>query len=160
MNRRATQNRALARAAEIANANGLPLLVYEGLTCDYKAANDRLHTFILEGVPDTAAELRRMGAGYFFYLRQRRDDPNDVLYRLAAKAHTVVTDDYPTFIAAQHNASVPAKIGIPYITVDASCIVPMAFHDKRNYGAYTIRPRIKRVLEQYLKPVEMPPLKH
>jgi len=31
MNRRATQNRALARAAEIANDNGIPLLVYEGL---------------------------------------------------------------------------------------------------------------------------------
>jgi deoxyribodipyrimidine photo-lyase len=27
----------------------------------------------------------------------------------------VVTDDYPVFIPARHNASVPAKIGIPYI---------------------------------------------
>ena len=62
MNRRAAGNHALAHAAEIANANGLPLLVYEGLTCDYRAANDRLHTFVLEGVPGNAAELRRIGS--------------------------------------------------------------------------------------------------
>jgi len=158
MNRRASENHALTHAAETANANGLPLLVYEGLTCDYRHANDRLHTFVLEGVPDTAAELRRIGAGYFFYLRANRAGANDVLYRLAAHAHSVVTDDYPAFIAAQHNARVPSRIGIPYIAVDASCIVPMSRHEKRHYGAYTIRPRIKRELPAYLQPVEMPPL--
>jgi deoxyribodipyrimidine photo-lyase len=158
MNRRAASNQALAHAAEIANANKLPLLVYEGLTCDYRAANDRIHTFILEGVPDTAAALRRIGAGYFFYLRRDQSRPNDVLYRLAARAHTVVTDDYPAFITAEHNARVPQRIGVRYVAVDASCIVPMNRYEKRNYGAYTIRPKIKRELPEYLTPVEMPPL--
>ncbi len=31
------------------------MLFYEGVTCSYPHANDRLHTFILEGVPETAA---------------------------------------------------------------------------------------------------------
>jgi len=160
MNRRVNENHALAHAVEIANANRLPLLVYEGLTCDYKAANARLHTFILEGVPETDAALRNIGAGYFFNLRARRSDPNDILYRLAARAHTIVADDYPVFIAAEHNARVPARIGIPYIAVDSSCVVPMSRHEKRNYGAYTIRPKIKRELPLFLQPVEMPPLEH
>jgi len=152
MNRRATQNHALAHAAEIANAHNLPLLVYEDLSCDDKFANDRLHAFILEGVPDTAAELRRIGAGYFFYLRTRLSDPNDTLVRLALRAHTVVTDDYPMLIAANLNTRV--------IAVDSSCIVPMSVHEKRHYGAYTIRPKMKRALPEYLKPIEMPRLKH
>jgi deoxyribodipyrimidine photo-lyase len=160
MNRRAAENHGLAHAAEIANANHLPLLVYEALTCDYKAANDRMHTFVLEGVPGNEAGIRALGAGYFFYLRAKRADANDVLYRLAANAHSVVTDDYPTFIAAQHNASVPGRIGIPYVAVDSSCIVPMSRHEKRNYGAYTIRPKIKRELPSFLHPVEMPRLKY
>jgi deoxyribodipyrimidine photo-lyase len=160
MNRRVTENHSLAHAVEIANANQLPLLVYEGLTCDYPAANARLHTFVLEGVPETTAEVRRIGAGYFFYLRASRSDPNDILYRLAARAHSVVTDDYPAFIAVEHNTRVPARIGIPYIAVDSSCVVPMSRHEKRNYGAYTIRPKIKRELPAYLKPVGMPPLEH
>ena len=154
MNRRVDSNHALAYAAELANEAGLPLLVYEGLTCTYKAANDRLHTFVLEGVPDTAAQIAKLKAGYFFYLRATRQSPNDVLYRLAARAHTVVTDDYPTFIAAEHNSRVPERIGVRYVAVDSSCIVPMSLRDKREYGAYTIRPRINRVLASWMKPVD------
>jgi hypothetical protein len=35
------------------------LLIYEGLTCDYPSANDSLHTFVVEGVPDNAAAAAR-----------------------------------------------------------------------------------------------------
>lgn len=157
VNRRVESNHALAHAARLANGSRLPLLVYEGLTFDYPSANDRLHAFVLAGVTETAKRLKRLGAGYVFCLRRHAGDPNDTLYRLAAKARCVVTDDYPVFLPARHNASVPAKIGIPYIAVDASCIVPMSIHEKRAYGAYTIRPKIRRELPAYLKPV--PPVK-
>jgi len=75
MNRRVAFNHALLYAAELANQAGLPLLVYEGLTCSYLYASDRLHTFVLEGVPDTEARLRKLGIGYVFYLRRRHLDP-------------------------------------------------------------------------------------
>lgn len=159
MNRRAEANHALAHAIDLANERDLPLLVYEGLTCTYKHANDRLHTFILEAVPETEKRIRRMGAGYLFYLHARRSDPNDVLYRLAERAACIVTDDYPTFIAAHHNGRVPEKIDIPYIAVDSSCVVPVSRHDKRAYGAYTIRPKIRRELPTFLKPLATPKLK-
>lgn len=160
MNRRTECNHALAHAAEIANENGLPLLVYEGLTFGYKAANDRLHTFILEGVSDVAKGVKRAGAGYVFYNRATRRYANNVLYRLATKAKCVVTDDYPAFIAAEHNRSVPSKIGVPFIAVDSSCVVPMSVHDKRAYGAYSIRPRIRRELAAFLRPVGTVSMKH
>ena len=64
MNRRVDYNHALLFAAEMANDRRLPLLVYEGLTCSYPHANDRLHRFILEGVPDTARRLGDLGIGY------------------------------------------------------------------------------------------------
>ncbi|HEY3841206.1 MAG TPA: deoxyribodipyrimidine photo-lyase [Bryobacteraceae bacterium] len=160
MARRAEANFGLNFAAETANERGLPLLVYEGLTCTYREANDRIHTFMLQAVPETARRVGRIGAGYCFYLRRKRSDANDVLYRLAEEAAAVVTDDYPTFIAARHNASVPAKIGVAYYAVDSSCIVPMQRHEKREYGAYTIRPRIHRVLAQYLTPAPQVKLRH
>ncbi|MEP6715634.1 MAG: deoxyribodipyrimidine photolyase [Terriglobia bacterium] len=159
MNRRAESNHALAFAIGLANERELPLLVYEGLTCTYKHANDRLHTFVLEAVPETEKAVRKLRAGYLFYLRARRSDPNDVLYRLAAAALCVVTDDYPAFIAAGHNGSVPEKIGVAYFAVDSSCIVPMSVHEKRAWGAYTIRPKIRRELGKWLKPVAVPEVK-
>jgi deoxyribodipyrimidine photo-lyase len=158
--RRAESNHALAHAADLANESGLALLVYEGLTCSYPNANDRLHTFILDAVPERAKSLKRVGAGHFFYLRGKKKDPDDLLYKLAAKARCVVTDDFPVFIPALYNSRVPAKIGIPYLAVDSSCIVPMNKHEKRAYGAYTIRPKMHRELPGYLKPLSPIQLKH
>jgi deoxyribodipyrimidine photo-lyase len=160
MNRRISHNHALAYAIHLANDRGLPLLIYEGLTCTYLQANDRMHTFILEGVPDTSAGALEIGAGYIFHLRRRVDDRNNAIYQLARRAACIVTDDYPTFIARQHNARVPQKLDLPYFVVDSSCIVPMSKLEKREYAAYTIRPKITRLLGQYLKPIEMPKLKH
>lgn len=156
MNRRTAANHALAYAIELANGMGLPVLYYEGLTCSYPYASDRLHQFILENIPGTAQDLRTAGIGYTSHLRRRKADPNDALYRLAQNAAAVVTDDYPTFVARQHNSRVPAKLDIPYFAVDSSCIVPMSRLDKREYAAYTIRPRIHRILAQYLQPFAMP----
>lgn len=157
MNRRVASNHALAYAVELANQHDLPILYYEGVTCSYPYASDRFHAFMLRGSPETARALEKLGIGYLFYLRKRKSDSDNVLYRLAAHAAAVVTDDYPTFIAHDHNLSVPEKISIPYYAVDASCIVPMAHFEKQEYAAYTIRPKIKRVLEEYLRPV--PPLR-
>lgn len=155
MNRRTTSNHALAHAISIANDLQLPVLYYEGLTCTYPYANDRLHTFLLDGVADTAARLAKLGIGYVFYLRRKRSDENDVLYRLAEQAAAVISDDYPTFIAVTHNASVPAKLKIAFHAVDSSCVVPMKTLEKREYAAYTIRPKIHRVLGRYLVPLQM-----
>jgi deoxyribodipyrimidine photo-lyase len=160
MNRRISHNHALAYAIDIANDRGLPVLIYEGLTCTYPSANDRLHTFILEGVPDTAAGAKAIGAGYVFHLRRRRKDRNDAFYQLAKRAACVVTDDYPTFIAREHNARVPLKLDVPYFVVDSSCIVPMSRLERREYAAYTIRPKLHRLLGHYLRAFEMPKLKH
>jgi deoxyribodipyrimidine photo-lyase len=159
MNRRVAGNHALAFAARLANDRGLPLLVYEGLTCTYPQANDRIHTFMLEAVPETARRLRERHIGYVFYLRRTPGDANDALYVVARDAAAVVTDDYPVFIAAGHNRTVPDRIGVAYFAVDASCIVPMALIEKRQAGAYTIRPRIRRLLADHLRPVEFPRVK-
>lgn len=158
MNRRAHSNHALEFAAQQANDMRLPLLVYEGLTCDYPYASDRFHTFLLEGVPATARRLRERGIGYIFHLRRRSSDPDNALYRLAADAALLVTDDYPVFLAARFNRVVPAKLGIPYYAVDSSCVLPMALLERKEYGAYTIRPRIHRLLEEHLRPVETVPV--
>jgi deoxyribodipyrimidine photo-lyase len=151
MNRRVDANHGLLYAAELANRHNLPLLYYEGLTCSYDYANDRLHTFILEGVPETARRLKAAGIGYVFYLRRTKDSPNHAVYDLAKDAAALVTDDYPVFIARRHNARVPDKVEVAYYAVDSSCVVPMRQIPERQYAAYTIRPKIKRLLPKFLR---------
>ena len=160
MNRRVEANHGLLHAVELANSFGVPVLFYEGLTCSYPSANNRLHTFILQAVPETARQLEKAGIGYVFYLRRTESSRNDVLYELAKRAVAVVTDDYPTFIARTHNSRVPAKLACPYYVVDSSCVVPMSQISQRQYAAYTIRPKIKKLLAKYLKPPDELRVKH
>ena len=85
-------------------------MFYEGLDCAYPYANDRIHTFVLEGVPDTAGRCNRLGSDTFSTCAKNSREPNDTLYRLSERAAALVTDDFPTFVAAKHNASVPDKV--------------------------------------------------
>jgi deoxyribodipyrimidine photo-lyase len=152
MNRCVESNHALAHAVSLTNELDLPLRFYEGLTCIYPHANDRRHPFVFEAVPETERRTTALGIGYVFCSRRRRPDPDDMLYRLAGEAAAVVTDDYPAFIAAEHNARVLQKIGVACFAVDSNCVVPMNCFDKREYAAYTIRPKIRELLPEHLKP--------
>jgi deoxyribodipyrimidine photo-lyase len=137
-------NHALHFAAGLANRLQLPLLVFESLSCDYPYASDRLHTFLLEGVPETASDLRKLGAGYVFELLRRKGETSRI-GELTAEAAAVVVDDHPTRSCDRNGAVCYA--------VDSSCVVPARAIEKRMYAAYALRPRIHRLLPRFLKPV-------
>jgi deoxyribodipyrimidine photo-lyase len=158
INRRIDSNQALAFAVETANRLGLSLLVYEGLSHDHPYASERIRNFVLGGVAENARRAAELGLGYRFF--ERTDSmPAREVYTLVRDAAVLVTDDYPGYMAAHYNATLPAKVDIPYYVVDASCIVPMACLPKQEYAAYTIRPKILRLLDEHLHPVEMEPVR-
>jgi deoxyribodipyrimidine photo-lyase len=153
-NRRVESNHALQFASELANRLEKPLLCYERLTCSYPHANDRLHAFILEGVAETAAALRKLGAGYVFDLH-RTKIATGTLDLQVRRAAAVVTDDWPETLAG------PARhFGADAYAVDSSCIVPWQCIGGRSYAAYSIRPKIHRLLPRFLQPVEKVRLRH
>lgn len=152
MTKRAHHNHALNFAIQKANELRLPLVVYEGLKYYYPWASDRLHTFILEGVEEKRAVFEKLGIRYLFYLQKDKSDPKLTVARLAKDAALIVTDDYPCFIIPGHNRTIAEKAAIPVYTVDSNGIVPMACFEKEEYAAYTLRPKIKKLLPGYLKP--------
>ena len=145
MFKRASHNFALNFAIEMANERRLPLVVYEGLKFYYPWACDRFHTFILEGVEEKHAEFAERGIRYVFYLQRNARDPKHTVARLAGDARLLVTDDYPCFIIPEHNARI-AKLNVPVYAVDANGMVPLSALPKEEYAAYTIRPKIHRLL--------------
>ncbi len=154
MYKRADHNHALNFAIEKANELGLPLLVYEGLKYYYPWASDRLHTFILEGVNEKRDAFRDRGISYVFYLQKDSDSPKQTVKALARDAALIVTDDYPCFIIPSHNGAIAEKAEVPVFAVDSNGIIPMSVFEKEEYAAYTIRPKIKRVLDRYFVPFE------
>ncbi len=152
MYKRTSHNHALKYAIEWANELKLPLVVYEGLKYYYPWASDRLHTFILEGIEEKRKAFEKLGIRYIFYLQQNKLSPKQTVARIAKDAALIVTDDYPCFIIPEHNRRIAAKAEIPVFAVDSNGIVPMSMFEKEEYGAYTIRPKIRKLLPEYLKP--------
>ena len=152
MFKRTTHNHALNFAINQANERKLPLVVYEGLKFYYPWASDRIHTFILEGVEEKRREFEKLGIRYIFYLQRDDNSPTQTVAKLAKDAALIVTDNFPCFIIPAHNKSIAEKAEIPVYAVDANGVIPMSKFEKEEYGAYTIRPKIKRILHEYLQP--------
>jgi deoxyribodipyrimidine photo-lyase len=150
--KRTHDNHALKFAIEKANELDLPLLVYEGLKFYYPWASDRIHTFILEGVEEKRKAFEKLGITYIFYLQKDDKSPKQTVKKIAKDAALLVTDDFPCFIIPEHNKAIVEKAEIPVYAVDSNGIIPMSKFEKENYAAYTIRPRIHKILDEYLIP--------
>jgi len=155
MFKRASHNYALNFAIKMANERRLPLVVYEGLKFYYPWASDRIHTFILEGVAEKQAEFSERGIRYIFYLQRNKRDPRNTVAKLAREAALLVTDDYPCFIIPEHNERI-AQLKLPVHTVDANGMVPLSALPKEEYAAYTIRPKINRLLPDLPRTIVTP----
>lgn len=152
MFKRAEHNHALRFAIQEANERRLPLVVYEGLKYYYPWASDRIHTFILEGVREKRAAFEKLGIRYIFYLQKDENSPRQTVAKLAKDAALLVTDDFPCFIIPAHNEALAGRAEIPVFAVDSNGVIPMSRFEKEEYAAYTIRPKIKKMLADYLKP--------
>ena len=153
MFKRVDNNHALIWAIRKANELKLPLVVYEGLKYYYPWASDRIHTFILEGVEEKRIAFEKVGIRYIFYLQKDASSPKNTVAALAKDAALIVTDDFPCFIVPEHNRRIAERSEIAVHAVDSNGIVPMSKFDKEEYAAYTIRPKIKKLLDRYLVPL-------
>lgn len=144
INRRLQFNFALEYAVGWANKLGKPLLIYEGLSCDYPWASDRFHQFIVEGMAENLDYATERNLNYYAYLEDKLGAGNGLVYELAKDACTVISDEYPVFIIRDHNEQVGKKLDIPYITIDSNGIIPLGFTDKAAYNAYFFRKIMQR----------------
>ena len=147
-------NWALRYAVLQADALGKPLLIHQGLDPTYEHANDRIHTVILENAKALHHRATKLGLRYQFVLRRRRDDDRRVVDRLAARAALVVTDLFPTAGIGERTARFAERCPVRVVEVESHCIVPFGHFVKEEYAARTIRPKIAKVLDSALEPVE------
>lgn len=143
-------NHALEWAVEAANTCQLPLLVAFALTDGYPDANARHYAFLLQGLGDVAADLRKRGIAFTI----RRGDPPGVIAGLAANAALLVGDTGYLRIQRQWRDALATQIRCPFTTVETDVVVPVAqASGKEEYAARTLRPKIHRLLDRYLAPV-------
>ncbi|AMV36176.1 deoxyribodipyrimidine photo-lyase [Planctomyces sp. SH-PL62] len=148
---RGVDNPALNMAIAVGDAIGKPVIAVFGLTADYPAAQRRHYRFLVEGLVDARADLERRGVP----LVVRLGSPEEVVPAFAEEvgAAFVVGDENPVRVGRRWREVVARALKVPFHLVDADVVVPTSLFPKEEYAARTLRPKIHRVWDEYLKPI-------
>ena len=152
---RADFNPALEYALEAANQRDLPLVVAFGLTDDYPEANARHYAFMLEGLAEVRRRLAARGISFVL----RRGAPDMVALSLSQDAVLVVCDAGYLRVPRLWRRQLAEGMDRRFIRVEGDVVAPIAqVSNKHEYAARTIRPRIQRVMEDYIAPLQPGPV--
>jgi len=147
---RARANPALAHALAIGALLERPVAVVVGLTPAYPEATARAYAFMLEGLREVRDDLTRRGIGFALGL----GEPPEVALAAARHAAVLVVDRGYLRHQRAWRARVAAEAPCPVVQVEGDAVVPVdVASGKAEYAARTLRPKLWRVLEDYLDPV-------
>ncbi len=147
---RVHDNWALLYAQEHAIKRCVPLYVVFNLTEDFPCANLRHFDFMLDGLREVEQELRRLNIP--FVLLQGNAVETVPTFIKNNNAGHVVTDFSPLRFARSWRQQAADAVDCLVEEVDAHNVVPCwVVSDKEEYAAYTIRPKIHRLLPEWLE---------
>ena len=148
---RTRSNAALEMAIRGANKHGLPVVVCFGLMDGYPEANARHYAFMLQGLSDCAKNLATRGIAFVV----RRGPPVDVAIDMAQDAAAVICDRSYMPLQTGWRERLAREAGCTVVQVETEVVVPVdVVSGKSEYAARTIRPKIQRVWDEYLVPLD------
>ena len=152
---RVHDNWALIYAQNLALERKKPLAIIFNLVSDFLGATIRQYGFMIKGLQELEKEL--INYNIPFYLLQGSPDKEILIFLKKSNASSLITDFDPLRVKRVWKKSVAEKIDIPFYEVDAHNIVPCFYvSNKAEFAAYTIRPRIHKLLPEFLD--ELPSL--
>jgi deoxyribodipyrimidine photo-lyase len=133
----------------------LPLAVVFCMTPGFLEATSRQYEFMILGLEELERELRRHNIPLVLLIGEPSEEVSR--YSASQKAAVVVTDFSPLRLPRQWRQRIAGELQCPLYEVDAHNIVPCwEASGKQEYAAYTFRPKVQRLLPEYL--VDIPKL--
>jgi deoxyribodipyrimidine photo-lyase len=148
---RGWDNHALDLAVNVANALALPCVLYFAAVKNFPHANLRHYAFMNQGLPDVSDDCAERGVGF---VMRRAPDESPERFFTDADAAMVVSDENPLREPERWRERLAQQLRIPFWTVDADVIVPSKLLEKAQFSAGVIRPRLMRMLPEFLRPYE------
>jgi len=152
---RVNDNWAFVHAIELAENSEQSVIVVFALSRSYMGASWRQYDFMLKGLKKVEEHLIQLNIPFYILI----GDPAETV-PFFIRQHRIcrmVVDFDPLRLKQQWRNQVIDKIEIPVDEVDAHNIVPCWIaSDKSEFGAHTLRPRIRKLLPQFLD--EFPPI--
>ncbi len=152
---RVYDNWALAYAIESAENEDQSVIVAFTLAVDFLGATWRHYDFMFKGLKKVEEQLARLNIP--FYLVMGNPEETIPAFIQQHRVSRLVMDFDPLKIKREWKKKVLEQVEIPVDEVDAHNIVPCWLaSDKPEFGAYTIRNKISRLLPEFLD--DFPPL--
>jgi deoxyribodipyrimidine photo-lyase len=144
---RAEDNHALQKAIDLGNQLGQPVVVGFGLTTDYPEANLRHYRFMLEGLKETQEALIQKNIRMVL----RIGEPHGVAIDLGKSASIIVCDRGYLRHQIEWRRDLARHAECRVVEVESDVVVPVeTVSQKQEYAARTLRPKIHRVLDDWL----------
>lgn len=146
---RVQDNWALLYAAECAAVRAVPLLVVFNLVPQFGDTTARHYAFMFGGLREVETELGLLGIPFSLL----QGEPTSTLGAFVALHNIgqVVTDFNPLRFTDEWRTRVGALLPVSLIEVDAHNIIPVWIASpKLEFAAYTLRPKIHRLLGEFL----------
>jgi photolyase PhrII len=144
---RADENPALDAARWMAIALNAPLLVYQGISENYRFASDRHHWFSLQGAIDLARQYSEQGIRHVLHV-DRKDYRTPALKMITAMARVLVTDEFPGEPTNAWIERLRGTVATPILTVDTSCVVPMQKVGRAYDRAFAYKDATRRLYKE------------
>jgi len=141
-------NWAFEYAQQLATKYGVPVAVVFVLQ-SFNNGTRRAYDFLLAGLEEVASECRKQNVPFFVL----SGNPVELLpiFTEQARVSAVVTDFSPLKGGRQWRTELSPLLPLPFFEVDAHNIVPVwTTSDHAEFAARTIRPKITRLLPQFL----------
>jgi deoxyribodipyrimidine photo-lyase len=152
---RATDNWAAHFAQLLATERNSPLIVIFFCFEEYLGAKNDFFTFMMSGLNETASEFESYSIPFIL---KKIKTKQDILYSLVElKPSALIVDFDPLRPKIEMKEYVKNRLNADIFEVDAHNIVPcQVCSDKQEYAAYTIRPKIMRLLPEFMdEPAQM-----
>lgn len=153
MNRdqRTQDNWALLYAQELALEYKVPLIVVFNLVSDYLGGGLRQFEFKTKGLQEIERSLADKNIP-FFVVHGKDTDKQLIKLFTEKEAGAIVTDFCPLRVSQEWIKYLLQHLQIPLFQVDAHNIVPCWIASaKQEFAAYTFRPKINRLLPEFLE---------
>ena len=153
--RRTRWNHGLQHAIDIANERNSPLVVVEALAIAHQWANDRSHTFVIQGMMDNKKAFEDSPITYVPYVETKPREARGLLEKWIEHASVLVIDEFPVY-TPRRIKEIAVSIGKCEVhAVDSNGFISLR-QNREFTTAYSLRRHLHKTIIEHMSQFPTP----
>ena len=153
--RRTRWNHGLQHAIDLANERDLPLVVVEALAIAHQWANDRSHTFVIQGMMDNKKAFEDYPITYVPYVETKPHEARGLLEKWIEHASVLVIDEFPVYMPRRIK-EIAVSIGKCEVhAVDSNGFISLR-QNREFTTAYSLRRHLHKTIIEHMSQFPTP----